>query len=116
MIIERLKSGVITVGPGAALSSKVRASGLSSRPRTVCRPSRRPGPLLGSWRVPSGRSSRSVERSPARGRCAAFVDPIADIAVLGSPDNSHADDYIALMGTAADPPHKRPSCGVWSPQ
>jgi hypothetical protein len=29
-----------------------------------------------------------------------FVDPIADIAVLGSPDNSHADDYKALMGTA----------------
>jgi hypothetical protein len=29
-----------------------------------------------------------------------FVDPIADIAVLGSPDNPHADDYKALMGTA----------------
>src|SRR6516165_4317609 len=29
-----------------------------------------------------------------------FVDPIADIAVLGSPDNSHADDYKALMATA----------------
>jgi hypothetical protein len=29
-----------------------------------------------------------------------FVDPIADIAVLGSPDNPHADDYQALMGTA----------------
>ena len=41
-----------------------------------------------------------------------FVDPIADIAVLGSSDNSHADDYIAPMGTAADPPHKRPSRAV----
>src|SRR5260370_19104607 len=29
-----------------------------------------------------------------------FVDPIADIAVLGSPDNPHADDYKALTGTA----------------
>jgi hypothetical protein len=29
-----------------------------------------------------------------------FVDPIADIAVLGSPGNPHADDYQALMGTA----------------
>src|SRR5215471_19547692 len=26
-----------------------------------------------------------------------FVDPIADIAVLGSPDNPHADEYKALM-------------------
>jgi hypothetical protein len=29
-----------------------------------------------------------------------FVDPIADIAVLGSPDSSHADEYKALTGTA----------------
>jgi len=29
-----------------------------------------------------------------------FVDPIADIAVLGSPDNPHADEYTALMETA----------------
>src|SRR5215472_1667610 len=28
------------------------------------------------------------------------LDPIADIAVLGSPDNPHADEYKALMGTA----------------
>ena len=29
-----------------------------------------------------------------------FVDPIADIAVLGSPDSSHADEYKALTETA----------------
>src|SRR6516162_6694129 len=29
-----------------------------------------------------------------------FVDPITDIAVLGSPDNPHADEYKALMETA----------------
>src|ERR1700741_653637 len=29
-----------------------------------------------------------------------FVDPIADIAVLGSPDNPHADEYKALTATA----------------
>ena len=29
-----------------------------------------------------------------------FIGPIADIAVLGSPDNPYADDYKALMGTA----------------
>ena len=29
-----------------------------------------------------------------------FVDPIADIAVLGSPGNPHADEYQALMETA----------------
>ena len=30
-----------------------------------------------------------------------FLDPIADIAVLGSPDNPHADEYKALMELAA---------------
>ena len=29
-----------------------------------------------------------------------FVDPIADIAVLGSPGNPHADEYKALMEAA----------------
>ena len=29
-----------------------------------------------------------------------FVDPIADVAVLGSPDAPRADDYKALMATA----------------
>src|SRR6516165_1950040 len=29
-----------------------------------------------------------------------FVDPIADIAVFGSPDNPHVDEYKALMETA----------------
>jgi hypothetical protein len=29
-----------------------------------------------------------------------FVDPIADIAVLGSPDSPHANEYKALMETA----------------
>jgi hypothetical protein len=29
-----------------------------------------------------------------------FVDPIADIAVLGSPNAPHADDYKAVMATA----------------
>ena len=76
---------------------------------------------------PAGPSFRLVARTfgpllalrgeePSAWAVCRFVDPIADIAVLGSPDNSHADDYIALMGTAADPPHKRPNCGVWSPQ
>ena len=30
-----------------------------------------------------------------------FLDPIADIAVFGSPVNPHADEYKALLGTAA---------------
>jgi hypothetical protein len=29
-----------------------------------------------------------------------FVDPIADIAVLGALNTSHADDYNALVATA----------------
>jgi len=99
MIIERAEIGCHHRWSGdAASSSRVWASASSSRPRTACRPSRRPCPRSGSRRAPTGRFSPAVARSPARGF--RFVDPIADIAVLGSPDNPHADDYTALMWTA----------------
>src|SRR5882724_9396422 len=52
MIIERLKSGVITVGHGRGFVVEGAASASSSRPRTACRPSRRPCPLSGSRRAP----------------------------------------------------------------
>jgi hypothetical protein len=100
MIIEMLTAGVITVGSGRGFV--VEGSG----ERLVitaahCLPflppaqsffgpkERNYGPLL----APLGSEPRA---------CAVcrFVDPIADIAVLGSPDSSHADEYRALTETA----------------
>jgi Trypsin-like peptidase domain len=100
MIFERLTSGVITVGHGRGFVVE------SAGERLVitaahCLPSLPPalsafgpaartyGPLL---------ARRGEE--PRTWAVCRFVDPIADIAVLGSPDNPHADDYKALMGTA----------------
>ena len=100
MIIERLKSGVITVDHGRGFVVEgagerlviTAAHCLPSLPSTL--PSfglgaRTYGPLL----------ARRGEEPHAWAMCR-FVDPIADIAVLGSPDNPHADDYKALMETA----------------
>ena len=83
----------------AASSSRVRASASSSRRRTVCRPSRRLCSLSGLTRTYGPLLAVRGEEPRAWAVCR-FVDPIADIAVLGSPDNPHADDYKALMGTA----------------
>jgi hypothetical protein len=100
MIIERLTSGVITVGHGRGFVVE------SAGERLVitaahCLPflppalssfgleARTYGPLL---------ACRGEE--PRAWAVCRFVDPIADTAVLGSPDNAHANDYKALMGTA----------------
>lgn len=100
MISEMLTAGVITAGSGRGFVVE------SAGERLVitaahCLPSLPPvqsffapkehvyGPLL----APLGGEPR------ARAMCR-FVDPIADIAVLGSPDNPHADEYKALMETA----------------
>ena len=101
MIIERLKSGVITVGhrrgfvvEGAGERLVITAAHcLPSLPPAL--PSfgleaRTYGPLL----------ARRGEEPRAWAVCR-FVDPIADIAVLGSPGNPHADEYKALMETAS---------------
>ena len=100
MIIERLKSGVITVGHGRGFVVEgagerlviTAAHCLPSLPPSLSSfglKARTYGPLL----------ARRGEEPRAWAVCR-FVDPIADIAVLGSPDNPHADDYKALMGTA----------------
>ena len=100
MIIEMLTAGVITAGSGRGFV--VEGSGerlvitaahclpflppaqsfFGPRERTY-------GPLL----APLGSEPRACV-------VCRFVDPIADIAVLGSPDSSHADEYKALMETA----------------
>ena len=100
MIIERLTSGVITVGHGRGFVVEGAGERLVIT-AAHCLPSVPPalssfglkvrtfGPLL---------ALRGEE--PSVWAVCRFVDPIADIAVLGSPDNSHADDYKALMATA----------------
>ncbi len=100
MIIERLKSGVITVGQGRGFVVEgagerlviTAAHCLPSLPSALASfglAARTYGPLL----------ARRGEEPRTWAACR-FVDPIADIAVLGSPDNPHADDYNALMATA----------------
>ena len=86
------------MGPDAASSSRMRTSG-SSRPPTACRSPAAPpsfgleartyGPLL----APRGEPPRAWA-------VCRFVDPIAYIAVLGSPGAPRADNYKALMATA----------------
>ena len=100
MIFETLTAGVITAGSGRGFVVE------SAGERLVitaahCLPFLPPaqsffepkeriyGPLL----APLGDAPR------AWAACR-FVDPIADIAVLGSPGNPHADEYKALMETA----------------
>ena len=100
MIIERLKSGVITVGQGRGFV----VEGVGERlviTAAHCLPFPPAGPALVRAR---GAHLRAASRPPWRGAPrvggVSLVDPIADIAVLGSPDNPHADVYTALMWTA----------------
>jgi len=101
MIIERLKSGVITVGHGRGFVVEnagerlviTAAHCLPSLPpalRSFGLEARTYGPLL----APRGEEPRAWA-------VCRFVDPIADIAVLGPPGNPHADEYKALMETAS---------------
>src|SRR5271169_434219 len=100
MIIERLKSGVITVGHGRGFVVEgagerlviTAAHCLPFLPPSLASfglEARTYGPLLAC----------RGEEPRAWAECR-FVDPIADIAVLGSPDNPHADEYKALTATA----------------
>jgi hypothetical protein len=100
MMIENLTSAVITVGDGRGFVIEgaderlviTAAHCLPSLPPALASmgiEARTYGPLL----------ARRGEEPHAWAVCR-FVDPIADIAVLGSPDHAHADDYKALMGTA----------------
>ena len=100
MIIERLKSGVITVGHGRGFVVEGAGERLVIT-AAHCLPSL---PLAG----PSfGLEARTYEpllaprgEPPRAWAVCRFVDPIADVAVLGSPDAPRADDYKALTATA----------------
>ncbi len=118
MIVERLKSGVITVGQGCGFVVEGAGQRLvitaahclpflpPAQPSFALEP-RRYGPLL-------------ARRGDAPRVCAVcrFVDPIADIAVLGSPDAPHADDFEALTATATALPigdRVRHPVNFWAP-
>ena len=100
MIIEMLTAGVITVG--SARGFVVEAAG----ERLVitaahCLPFLPPAQsFFGPKERTYGPLLSPLGDEPRAWAVCRFVDPIADIAVLGSPDNPHADDYKALMGTA----------------
>ena len=100
MIIERLKSGVITVGQGRGFV----VEGVGERlviTAAHCLPSLPPAlPSFGLEARTYGPLLARRGEEPRAWAVCRFVDPIADIAVLGSPDNPHADDYTALMWTA----------------
>lgn len=118
MIIERLKSGVVTVGYGRGFVVEDAGERLVIT-AAHCLPfippalpsfgieARTYGPLL----APRGEAPRvwAVCR---------FVDPIADVAVLGSPNAPHADEYKALMATATVLPiadRVRHPVNFWAP-
>ena len=100
MIIERLKSGVITVGHGRGFVVEGAGERLVIT-AAHCLPSLPPaGPSFGLEARTYGPLLARRGEEPRAWAVCRFVDPIADIAVLGSPDNRHVDDYKALMGTA----------------
>src|SRR2546422_11341280 len=101
MIIEMLTAGVITVG--SARGFVVEAAG----ERLVitaahCLPFLPPAQsFLGPKERTYGPLLSPLGDEPRAWAVCRFVDPIADIAVLGPPGNPHADEYKALMETAS---------------
>ena len=95
MMIERLKSGVITVGHGRGFVVEGTGERLVIT-AAHCLPSLPPAlPSFGlEVRTYGPLLARRGEEPRAWAVCR-FVDPIGDIAVLGSPDNPYADDYKA---------------------
>jgi hypothetical protein len=100
MIIEILTAGVITAGSGRGFV----VEGVGERlviTAAHCLPSLPPaqsffGPKMRNY----GPLLAPLGEEPCVWAVCRFVDPIADIAVLGSPDSPHADEYKALMELA----------------
>jgi hypothetical protein len=100
MIIESLTSGVITVGHGRGFVIEGAGERLVIT-AAHCLPSLPPAlPSFGLEARTYGPLLALRGGEPRVWAVCRFVDPIADIAVLGLPDNPHADDYQALMRTA----------------
>jgi hypothetical protein len=100
MIFETLTAGVVTAGSGRGFV----VDGAGERlviTAAQCLPFLPPAQsFLGPMQRIYGPLLAPLGDAPRAWAVCRFVDPIADIAVLGSPDNPHADDYKALMERA----------------
>jgi hypothetical protein len=100
MIFETLTAGVITAGSGRGFV----VEGVGERlviTAAHCLPFLPPAQsFFGPEKRTYGPLLAALGAGPRVWAVCRFVDPIADIAVLGSPDNPHADEYKALMETA----------------
>ena len=101
MIVERLKSGVITVGHGRGFVVEGAGERLVIT-AAHCLPFLPPAQsFFGPKERAYGPLLAPLGDQPRAWAMCRFVDPIADIAVLGSPGNPHADEYKALMQSAS---------------
>src|SRR6516225_10006823 len=101
MIIEMLTAGVITAGSGRGFVVEGPGERLVIT-AAHCLPFLPPAlPALGIEARTYGSLRALRGEAPHAWAVCRFVDPIADIAVLGAPDAPHADDYKALTATAA---------------
>src|SRR6201981_3378288 len=100
MIIEMLTAGVITAGSGRGFVVEGAGERLVIT-AAHCLPLFPPAQsFFGPKERPFGRLLAPLGDDPRAWAVCRFVDPIADIAVLGSPDSPHADEYNALTATA----------------
>jgi len=118
MIVEMLTSGVITVGSrrGFVVEGAGERLVITAAHCLPFLPS--VSSLFGLAEHTYGPFLAARGQEPRAWAVCRFVDPIADIAVLGAPDNQHADEYKALMETATalsigDP--VRHSVNFWAP-
>ena len=100
MISEMLVAGVITAGSGRGFVVEGAGERLVIT-AAHCLPFLPPAQsFFGPKERAYGPLLAPLGDEPRAWAVCRFVDPIADIAVLGSPDNPHADDYKVLMRTA----------------
>jgi len=101
MIIEMLTAGVITAGSGRGFVVECAGERLVIT-AAHCLPFLPPAQsFFGPKKRTYGPLLASLGNEPSAWAVCRFVDPIADIAVLGSPDDANADDYKALMETTS---------------
>jgi hypothetical protein len=118
MIFESLTPGIVTVGNGRGFV----VEGGGERfvvTAAHCLPFLPPAlPNLGLEARTYGPLLALRGETPHAWAECRFVDPIADIAVLGSPDNAHAPDYQSLTAAATALPFGDPvrhPVNFWAP-
>jgi hypothetical protein len=101
MIFESLTSGVMTVGHGRGFVVEEGAGERLVVTAAHCLPFFPPAQsFFGPKERAYGPLLAPLGDEPRAWAVCRFVDPIADIAVLGSPGNPHTDEYKALMQAA----------------